>query len=164
MKQLLLVFIGGGAGSTLRYLLGRWLNTAQNGIPYGTFAANILGSFLIGLILGWAFKANTNDSRESAAIKVSEILYKSGATLLIYDPKVQKKTIVNDIENLWEVNNYLQDNRIDIVKKLDDIKKIDVYVILTEWEEFNLIDSKESIVIFDGRNINQNKNKFSIGK
>ena len=115
-------------------------------------------------ILGWAFKANTNDSRESAAIKVSEILYKSGAALSIYDPKVQKKTIVNDIENLWEVNNYLQDNRIDIVKKLDDIKKIDAYVILTEWEEFNLIDSKESIVIFDGRNINQNKNKFSIGK
>ena len=62
------------------------------------------------------------------------------------------------------MNNYLQDNRIDIVKKLDDIKKIDAYVILTEWEEFNLIDSKESIVIFDGRNINQNKNKFSIGK
>ena len=115
-------------------------------------------------ILGWAFKANTNDSRESAAIKVSEILYKSGATLLIYDPKVQKKTIVNDIENLWEVDNYLQENRIDVFEKLDDIKKIDVYVILTEWEEFNLIDSKESIVIFDGRNINQNKNKFSIGK
>ena len=74
------------------------------------------------------------------------------------------RKLVNDIENLWEVNNYLQDNRIDIVKKLDDIKKIDVYVILTEWEEFNLINSKESIVIFDGRNINQNKNKFSIGK
>ena len=33
-------------------------------------------------ILGWAFKANTNDSRESASIKVSEILYKSGAFLL----------------------------------------------------------------------------------
>ena len=115
-------------------------------------------------ILGWAFKANTNDSRESAAIKVSEILYKSGASLSIYDPKVQKKTIVNDIENLWEVDNYLQENRIEIVEKLDDIKKIDVYVILTEWEEFNLIDSKESIVIFDGRNINQNKNKFSLGK
>ena len=75
-----------------------------------------------------------------------------------------KKNIVNDIENLWEVDNYLQENRIDVFEKLDDIKKIDVYVILTEWEEFNLINSKESIVIFDGRNINQNKNKFSIGK
>ena len=62
------------------------------------------------------------------------------------------------------MDNYLQENRIDVFEKLDDIKKIDVYVILTEWEEFNLIDSKESIVIFDGRNINQNKNKFSIGK
>ncbi|PHQ28000.1 fluoride efflux transporter CrcB [Leeuwenhoekiella nanhaiensis] len=59
MKQLLLVFLGGGAGSTLRYVLSRWLNTSQNGIPYGTFAANILGSLLIGLILGWAFKNNS---------------------------------------------------------------------------------------------------------
>ena len=59
MKQLILVFVGGGAGSVLRFLLGRWLNTTQNGIPYGTFAANILGSLLIGLILGWALKNNS---------------------------------------------------------------------------------------------------------
>lgn len=59
MKHLLLVFLGGGAGSTLRYVLSRWLNTSQNGIPYGTFAANILGSLLIGLILGWAVKNNS---------------------------------------------------------------------------------------------------------
>ncbi|PHR93867.1 MAG: fluoride efflux transporter CrcB [Leeuwenhoekiella sp.] len=45
--------------STLRYVLSRWLNTSQNGIPYGTFAANILGSLLIGLILGWAVKNNS---------------------------------------------------------------------------------------------------------
>ena len=59
MKQLILVFVGGGAGSVLRFLLGRWLNTTPNGIPYGTFAANILGSLLIGLILGWALKNNS---------------------------------------------------------------------------------------------------------
>ena len=53
MKQLLLVFLGGGAGSVLRYIFGKFLN---NGIPYGTFAANILGSLFIGLILGWAAK------------------------------------------------------------------------------------------------------------
>ena len=115
-------------------------------------------------ILGWAFKANTNDSRESAAIKVSEILYKSGAYLSIYDPKVQKRTIVNDIENLWEVNNYLKENRIDVVEKLSDILHLNTFVILTEWEEFKQINIAESKVIFDGRNINQNKNKFSIGK
>ena len=56
MKQLILVFVGGGFGSALRFLLGKYLNNAQDGIPYGTFAANILGSLLIGLILGLAAK------------------------------------------------------------------------------------------------------------
>ena len=58
MKNLLLVFIGGGFGSTLRYIFGKYLNSAETGIPYGTFAANILGSLLIGIILGFAAKNN----------------------------------------------------------------------------------------------------------
>jgi len=56
IKQLLIVFIGGGLGSTLRFIVGRWLNSTENGIPYGTFATNILGSLLIGIILGMAAK------------------------------------------------------------------------------------------------------------
>ncbi|PWH83060.1 fluoride efflux transporter CrcB [Algibacter marinivivus] len=56
MKQLLLVFVGGGFGSVLRYVIGKYLNSAENGIPYGTLAANILGSLLIGIILGLAAK------------------------------------------------------------------------------------------------------------
>ncbi|MEM6686450.1 MAG: fluoride efflux transporter CrcB [Bacteroidota bacterium] len=56
MKQLLLVFIGGGFGSTFRYLLSKYLNSPAGGIPYGTFAANILGSLCIGIILGFASK------------------------------------------------------------------------------------------------------------
>ncbi|WP_417800523.1 fluoride efflux transporter CrcB [Tenacibaculum sp.] len=59
MKQLLLVFIGGGTGSVLRYIIGKALNSPQTGIPYGTFAANILGSLLIGIILGFAAKNET---------------------------------------------------------------------------------------------------------
>lgn len=59
MKNLLLVFVGGGLGSTLRYIIGKYLNTTESGIPWGTFTANILGSFLIGLILGLAAKNNT---------------------------------------------------------------------------------------------------------
>ncbi|MBP0905533.1 fluoride efflux transporter CrcB [Mariniflexile gromovii] len=59
MKSILLVFFGGGFGSVLRYLIGKYLNNPENGIPYGTFLANILGSLLIGLILGFAAK---NDS------------------------------------------------------------------------------------------------------
>lgn len=59
MKNLLLVFVGGGLGSTLRYIIGKYLNSTESGIPWGTFTANILGSFLIGLILGLAAKNNT---------------------------------------------------------------------------------------------------------
>tara|TARA_A200000113_G_scaffold224543_1_gene242688 strand:+ start:819 stop:2162 length:1344 start_codon:yes stop_codon:yes gene_type:complete len=114
--------------------------------------------------LGWAFKSNTNDSRESAAIKVSEILYRHGASLSIYDPKVQYKTIVNDIENLWEIKVSIKDKRINIVDKLISTSQCDVFVILTEWKEFEQIEIASTKVIFDGRNISQNQNKFSIGK
>ncbi|MGG8497565.1 fluoride efflux transporter CrcB [Tenacibaculum sp. TC6] len=56
MKQLLLIFLGGGIGSIFRYLLSKLLNNPQTGIPYGTFAANIIGSLLIGIVLGLAAK------------------------------------------------------------------------------------------------------------
>jgi len=59
LKQLLLVFIGGGFGSVLRFIIAKYLNSSENGIPYGTFAANIIGSLLIGIILGLAAKNNT---------------------------------------------------------------------------------------------------------
>ncbi len=59
MKHILLVFLGGGFGSVLRFIIGKYLNNAENAIPYGTFIANILGSLLIGIILGMAAK---NDS------------------------------------------------------------------------------------------------------
>ncbi|MFD0837484.1 fluoride efflux transporter CrcB [Mariniflexile aquimaris] len=57
MKHFLLVFIGGGFGSALRYIIGKYLNDVENGIPYGTFTVNVLGSLLIGLILGLAMKS-----------------------------------------------------------------------------------------------------------
>ncbi len=56
MKQFLLVFLGGGIGSMARYILAKYFNSEATGIPYGTFLANILGSLLIGLILGFAAK------------------------------------------------------------------------------------------------------------
>jgi fluoride exporter len=59
MKQLLLVFVGGGFGSVLRYIIGKHLNSPETGIPYGTFAANIIGSLIIGIVLGLALKQNT---------------------------------------------------------------------------------------------------------
>lgn len=59
MKQVLLVFVGGGIGSVARYLLGKLLNSPSYGIPYGTFVANILGSLIIGIILGLAARNET---------------------------------------------------------------------------------------------------------
>ena len=65
MKQLLLVFVGGGLGSALRYLLGSLMNSSSNNIPFGTFTANVLGSLLIGVILGVALKNNTLTSSQT---------------------------------------------------------------------------------------------------
>jgi len=59
MKNFLLVFIGGGFGSGLRYLIGKFLNSSLGSFPIGTFTVNIIGSLLIGLILGYAAKENS---------------------------------------------------------------------------------------------------------
>ena len=59
MKQLIFVFLGGGFGSVLRFIIGKWLNNSETGIPYGTFVANIIGSLLIGIILSLAAKNDT---------------------------------------------------------------------------------------------------------
>lgn len=59
MRQLFLVFIGGGFGSVLRYIISRYLNNPESNFPLGTFTANILGSLLIGIIIGFAAKNNT---------------------------------------------------------------------------------------------------------
>lgn len=57
MKAILFVFIGGGIGSVARYLLSK-INTL-NTIPYGTMLANIIGCFLIGLLLSYAQKSSS---------------------------------------------------------------------------------------------------------
>ena len=116
-------------------------------------------------ILGWAFKSNTNDSRESASIKVSEILYKAGATLFIIDPMVSKKTIANDIKDNWKIQIELDDKRINFLKieKFNTID-FDVAAILTEWESFKGLLFNENTFLFDGRRIlNKGNIKFKIG-
>ena len=70
MKNLLIVFIGGGFGSVMRYIIGKYLNSPETGIPYGTFAANIIGSFIIGIVLGLAIKHNTLSSNTVLFIAV----------------------------------------------------------------------------------------------
>ena len=62
MKNVLLVFLGGGLGSSLRYLISKYLNQLENSIALGTFTVNILGSLLIGIIMGFALKNDTPSS------------------------------------------------------------------------------------------------------
>lgn len=57
MKQFLLVFIGGGVGSMLRFGISKMLNTAV--FPYGTWTVNILGSLIIGMVMGFFIKESS---------------------------------------------------------------------------------------------------------
>ena len=56
MKQALLVFIGGGIGSTLRYFLSKYFNSFFEHFYLGTFAVNIIGCLLIGFLLTLSVK------------------------------------------------------------------------------------------------------------
>ena len=130
------------------------------------------------LILGWAFKANTNDSRESASIDVVSYLLKAGATIKVYDPKVSFKQMKLDLSNLWTSNQIKEKqqikliNRFFIVNQLEkEILNSDAIGILTEWENFKNFNWDQIIdttYVFDGRKIlnekTYNSNKlYSIG-
>ena len=55
MKELLLVFFGGGLGSTVRFSLGRWVNALHNQhFPWGTLVVNIVACFILGFVIGLA--------------------------------------------------------------------------------------------------------------
>lgn len=58
MKQFLLVFLGGGIGSLLRYIISRTFNTYFQHFYLGTFLVNIIGCLIIGLVLGISYKSN----------------------------------------------------------------------------------------------------------
>jgi len=65
VKQVLLVFVGGGFGSALRFIIGKYMNSTTIGIPWGTFTANIVGSLIIGIILGFAAKNDALSSNQT---------------------------------------------------------------------------------------------------
>jgi UDPglucose 6-dehydrogenase len=127
-------------------------------------------------ILGWSFKKDTNDSRESAAIYVACKLLLDGFTLDVFDPMVSAEQIQNDIiytlKNHHEFNlNYLE--QLVIHNDLNAaVKNVGAVAVLTEWEVFRSIytveglSAKKDLRIFDGRNIlDREKFKlYSIGK
>ena len=65
MKSFLLVFLGGGLGSGIRYLVTIAMNQYSKVLPFGTFAVNMIGCLMIGLVLGYAQKENTLTSNQT---------------------------------------------------------------------------------------------------
>tara|TARA_A100001388_G_scaffold251173_1_gene212871 strand:- start:66 stop:431 length:366 start_codon:yes stop_codon:yes gene_type:complete len=63
VKNLIFVFIGGGLGSMLRFLISK-INYSNLNFPVGTLFVNILGSFLIGIIIGYGLKNNNSNNSE----------------------------------------------------------------------------------------------------
>ncbi len=131
------------------------------------------------VMLGWAFKKDTNDSRESAAINVAHYLIEEQAELHIYDPKVTAQQIFTDLEQITGENLSQLQQKIKVYNSTETIfKNAHAIVILTEWDEFktyNFATIKNEMLepsfIFDGRNIlNANEMQqigfqyYSIGK
>ena len=98
-------------------------------------------------ILGWAFKANTNDSRESPAIYVSSKLLEAGAYLQIYDPMISRDRVIQDLKevklNKGFLNNIIikQLNQVRIFNNIESaIYGSNCIGVLTEWDEFKQYD------------------------
>ncbi len=127
-------------------------------------------------LLGWSFKKDTNDSRESSAIYVADKLLNQGAEINIYDPMVDKNKVYLDLKTLWESRGFSEsiiDNLFNNVvvhnNYLSSMKDTSAIAIITEWDEFKEIDweiiktiTKNSPTIFDGRRIIKNSKSFPI--
>ena len=114
-------------------------------------------------VLGFSFKENTNDTRESPAIDICKNLLNEGAYLSIHDEKVNESSIRKELEaviskereysidiNKWEY-------QIDIYEA---IKNSDAAIFITEWELYKNLDwarisriVKKPFWIFDTRSI-----------
>jgi len=113
------------------------------------------------LILGFAFKADTGDTRESPAIKICRELYNEKADLIISDPKAT----LNAMKDLTDLKNITYE---------DDPYKAavgaDAIAVLTDWKEYKDLDYKKIFkemrkpaFIFDGRNFLDHNHLFNIG-
>ncbi len=126
--------------------------------------------------LGWAFKKDTNDTRETAAMYVASILLQDKAEIHVYDPKVSKQQIYSDLIYLTELKHHdLSEEEIrtrvfvydEAYKALD---KAHAVAILTEWDEFINYDWQKiynnmlkPAFVFDGRNILNSKKLQELG-
>ena len=78
MKQLLIVFIGGGMGTVMRFLIGKFLPYSGKGFPWSTFCSNLLGCLLIGLLTGYFLRNNAEN--QSSLVLFATIGFCGGFT------------------------------------------------------------------------------------
>ena len=111
--------------------------------------------------LGWAFKKDTNDTRESAAIYVADLLMDEQATIKVFDPKVAATQILVDLNYL---NTRSNDENATYLKTESNpytaLEGAHALAVLTEWDEFKTYDwqriynnMQKPAFVFDGRNV-----------
>jgi len=118
------------------------------------------------VLLGYAFKKNTGDTRESAAIDICRFLNNEKSDLYVYDPKVPKEEILRDFPSGVKVVD-VANNHDELYKVMDGAHAI---VVATEWDEFVGYDYKKIFngmmkpaFVFDGRNILEHEKLEKIG-
>src|SRR5699024_8949347 len=111
--------------------------------------------------LGWAFKKDTNDTRESAAIYVADDLLEEQAEIAVYDPKVKAHQVYNDLDYLKTRSS--EANKTQVAVNSDPYETCQdahAIAVLTEWDEFKTYDwqkiydqMQKPAFVFDGRNV-----------
>jgi len=112
-------------------------------------------------MLGWAFKKDTNDTRESAAIYVTDHLLNDLALVHVYDPRVTAGSMYNDLNFLGSRSSEENDRMLTVHDNPHDAcKDAHAIAVVTEWDEFKTLDwkrifssMKKPAFLFDGRNI-----------
>ena len=121
--------------------------------------------------LGWAFKKDTNDTRESAAIYVADDLINEQAQIAVYDPKVTANKVLADLDYL-ESRTSAQNSACisSYANPYEACAGAHAIAVLTEWDEFVTYDWKKiydgmqkPAFVFDGRNILNKSELESIG-
>ncbi|WJS95176.1 UDP-glucose 6-dehydrogenase [Flavobacterium johnsoniae] len=121
--------------------------------------------------LGWAFKKDTNDTRESAAIYVADDLINEQAKISVYDPKVARNKMISDLDYLETRTSQENSSYLEVLSTAyEACKDAHAVAVLTEWDEFTTYDWKKiydsmhkPAFVFDGRNILDAKQLEAIG-
>jgi UDPglucose 6-dehydrogenase len=121
--------------------------------------------------LGWAFKKDTNDTRESAAIYVADQLLNEEANIAVFDPKVSEKKILADLDYLETRTSETNRKGITVYEEpYETCKNAHAIAVLTEWDEFQTYDwqkiydaMQKPAFVFDGRNVLDKKKLTDIG-